>query len=190
MWLDDRGWWLIVVEFQASSWSKGTYLNVGAMWLWQRTGDISFDFGHRVEGHREFRDEASFVADAAELAQSAASEVLRYRAMFPGIAAVADVLQRRATGSEWDRYHAAIAAALASRARRADTDLAALTKGRGDAPWQQELRTLAQELRTTLTQPDIFRARVTTVVRETRAALKLPAWDGQLPTVGDPPTAT
>lgn len=29
VWLDDHGWWLIQVEFQPSSWSKGSYLNVG-----------------------------------------------------------------------------------------------------------------------------------------------------------------
>src|SRR5256885_11111558 len=30
VWLDDQGWWLGVVEFQPSDWSKGSYLNVGA----------------------------------------------------------------------------------------------------------------------------------------------------------------
>jgi len=33
-WLDDHGWWLTVIGFQPSAWSKGTYLNIGAMWLW------------------------------------------------------------------------------------------------------------------------------------------------------------
>ena len=29
-WIDDHGWWIGVVEFQPSGWSKGSYLNVGA----------------------------------------------------------------------------------------------------------------------------------------------------------------
>src|SRR5256885_16246715 len=33
-WHDDYGWRAFLVEFQPSSWSKGTYCNVGAMWLW------------------------------------------------------------------------------------------------------------------------------------------------------------
>jgi hypothetical protein len=50
-WLDDRGWWVGVVEFQSSSWSKGRYLNVGGMWLWHEHGrDVHFDVGHRVDG--------------------------------------------------------------------------------------------------------------------------------------------
>jgi hypothetical protein len=30
LWLDDHGWWLIVVEFQPSAWSRGSHLNVSA----------------------------------------------------------------------------------------------------------------------------------------------------------------
>jgi len=29
VWLDDRGWYVTVVEFQPSGFSKGSYLNVG-----------------------------------------------------------------------------------------------------------------------------------------------------------------
>jgi len=43
-WLGDHGWWLINVEFQASSWSVGSYLNVGLQYLWTVTDHRSF--GH------------------------------------------------------------------------------------------------------------------------------------------------
>ena len=70
-WLDDRGWWLGVVEFQPSSFSKGSYLNVGAMWLWHRTiKHIQFDVGHRVAdvGYVEFESEAQFAPEAEKFA--------------------------------------------------------------------------------------------------------------------------
>jgi hypothetical protein len=38
VWFDDQGWWIGVVEFQPSSWSRGTYLNVGVSWLWGALG--------------------------------------------------------------------------------------------------------------------------------------------------------
>ena len=184
-WVDDHGWWLIVVEFQPSSWSKGSYLNVGAMWLWQRTDHISFDFsfdlGSRVENHKEFRDEASVAVDAEQLAQRAAVEVLRYRSHFPDITAVADVLEKDARDSNWPRYHAAIAAALAGRPALAAAGLRALADGPADYSWQEELRALAGELRETLTSPEAFESRVSTFVRTTRGLLKLPQWDGALP---------
>jgi hypothetical protein len=46
-WLDDHGWYVVVVEFQPSAWSKGSYLNVAAMWLWKPKDDLSFDYGGR-----------------------------------------------------------------------------------------------------------------------------------------------
>jgi hypothetical protein len=181
LWFDDHGWWLIVVEFQPSSWSKGAYLNVGAMWLWQRTDHFIFNFGDRVESHREFKDEASFGADSETLAQRAATEVLRYRTMFPDITAVAKVLEGDERDSEWNHYHAAIASALAGRPKVAAGHLATLLARPAEWPWQEELRADVQELKAQLAQPDAFRAHLAGMVRETRAALKLPPWEGALP---------
>src|SRR5205085_1650054 len=48
-WLDDQRWWLGVVEFQPSGFTRGSYLNVGINWLWNVKDWLSFDFGHRVD---------------------------------------------------------------------------------------------------------------------------------------------
>src|SRR5262249_16802956 len=64
-WLDDHGWWLCVVEFQPSAWSRGSYLNVGCCWLWQVKGYLSFDEGNRVENFSGFENEAQF-ADVSD----------------------------------------------------------------------------------------------------------------------------
>jgi hypothetical protein len=82
-WLADHGWWLCVVEFQPSSWSQGSYLNVGCMWLWCVKDYISFDEGYRVGPFSEFRDEPEFEVAADQMAESAAQEISRYRKLFP-----------------------------------------------------------------------------------------------------------
>lgn len=33
IWIDDNGWFLILVEFQPGSWAGGSYLNVGIHYL-------------------------------------------------------------------------------------------------------------------------------------------------------------
>src|SRR5213592_4672206 len=48
-WLDDQAWWLGIVEFQPSNWTRGSYLNVGVNWLWNVKDWLSFDFGYRVD---------------------------------------------------------------------------------------------------------------------------------------------
>ena len=97
-WVDDRAWWLAVVEFQPSSWSRGSYLNVGVSWLWNAKEYLSFDYGHRVmdiggEGqYVEYQSDEQFRPLALKLAEAAASEVQGYCAQFPDVATAAAVL--------------------------------------------------------------------------------------------------
>lgn len=101
-WLDDRGWWLGVVEFQPSSYSRGTYLNVGVHWLWDGGSHLSFSVGGRVhldggEHHGqwfEFESEQQFGPVAQRLAAEASARIARYRTDFASPAAVAQLLAR------------------------------------------------------------------------------------------------
>lgn len=87
-WIDDRGWWLITVEFQPSGSGRGTYLNVGGSWLWYPKDSNSFDLGYRVQGFRDLSGvDASQTCD--ELAQRAAAEVRALRMRFPDVEAAA-----------------------------------------------------------------------------------------------------
>ena len=82
IWFADRGYWLLVVEFQPSAWSKGSYLNVAAHWLWSSLTEgpqvvLSFDYGGRAGGFISFENEDQFSPQAAALAEVAAAESLR-----------------------------------------------------------------------------------------------------------------
>src|ERR1044071_1261780 len=60
LWYDDHGWWCIIVEFQPSSSSKGTYLNVGVCWLLFEKAHWTFDVGHREHGFSQARGDQQF----------------------------------------------------------------------------------------------------------------------------------
>jgi hypothetical protein len=70
-WIDDRGWWIVNIEFQPSGNSKGSYLNVAAMWLWDENDFFTFDFGNdvggRIAGFVEYVDEKQFTPEALRL---------------------------------------------------------------------------------------------------------------------------
>ncbi len=95
-WLADHDWWLTVVEFQPSGWSKGSYLNVASHWLWSGTGTLSFDFGGRIAEHVEYLTDAQFAPSAAQLAESAAVEAQRLAETFDGLSEAAKVLLEEA----------------------------------------------------------------------------------------------
>jgi hypothetical protein len=98
MWLDDRGWRLTVVEFQPSSWSRGSYLNVGVHWLWNPKHYLGLDYGGRVmdlngDGqYVEYESEEQFGPLALKLAEIAADQVQAYRERFPDVVSAAAVL--------------------------------------------------------------------------------------------------
>ena len=73
-WIADHGWWATIVEFQPSSWSKGSYLNVAPHWLWSCNDFLSFDFGGRLQEHVPFESDEQFSEATANLAALAAAD--------------------------------------------------------------------------------------------------------------------
>lgn len=182
-WIDDRGWWLITVEFQPSGWSRGTYLNVGATWLWYLKAHLSFDLGYRVEGFRELTGrDAEYACD--EVARRAAREVEALRVRIPDIEAVAREQKIAPAGDLWPQYHVAVAEALTGHfgeARRRFETLALTSADNPDIAWVQELRARVSLLLSLLGNASAFSEEIRSTIHKTRRALRLPDWEGQLP---------
>ena len=180
-WLADRGWWLAIVEFQPSAWSKGSYLNVGAHWLWSEVGPLSFDFGGRLQEHVEYQSDAQFAAAAVELAHRAAAEARRLTEMFPSLEATADILvaQQEAAGEQggggWMTYNAGVAAGLVARAGAA-SEMFERVLG-GSAPADSDLKLTAARMAKLVPDAARFKTDVATIIARHREVLKLPPSD-------------
>ena len=194
LWFDDRGWSVIVVEFQPGS-GPGTYLNVGAMWLWAERDYWAFDEGGRVRwrddgsfaaqpppmeeqgwsGHINFLNPDQFARDVVSVALAAAGRVIELRAHFTGPGAVAEHLSSSSARPElWDTFHLGVAAALRGDAATADERLAAVMTAEMSANWMHALAAQAADLRSLLGEPALLRGHVAETTRRTRSLLKLP----------------
>jgi len=125
-WLDDHGWWLGVVEFQPSSFGRGSYLNVGVNWLWTPKDYLSYDFGGRLDvgGYAEYETDDQFRPLAMKLAALASEEVARLRELFPTVDAAAKRLAREKEPSVVEAIDAGIALGLTGDGDRAGRMLA------------------------------------------------------------------
>lgn len=171
-WLDDRRWHVIVVEFQPSSWSKGSYLNVGAHFLWSHSGHISFDLGHRLnDGFAGFESESQFAPEADRLATAAASEVVRLRA---ALSNVNDVRALVTGPLLWSVYHRAIALGLSGSKQEASRAFDLLAKPAEPGPWHAAYGARCTELHSLLGDPMAFRSAVVRLINQQRLALRLP----------------
>ena len=183
LWFFDHSWWLAVVEFQPSSWSKGSYLNVAAHWLWMDIGTISFDFGGRLEGFEEYTSDEQFAAVMARLADSAAEEARRFATMFSSLTDTADILleqvrieARQAPAHPgWMAYNAGVAAGLTGRNNDAAEMFGRVLNRSRD---QTSLLHLRAERMSNLTSDAAkFRQEATSTILRQREKLGLSLWD-------------
>jgi hypothetical protein len=182
------------VEFQPSGFSKGSYLNIAAHWLWRPLPYCSLSFDYFLPGQTRpfirFIDTAQFIPLANEQAEQAARESEQLARRLGNIAAVASVLieemnkdQKRIANAPtysdappaWPAFHAAIAAGLTGDAAMASGVFSAVsdTLGRRFPPLHDWIARADQAL-----NRGDFPIFVHSTINERRAASKLPPWMG------------
>src|SRR5262249_40202190 len=139
-WRDDRQWFVIGVEFQPSSWSRGSYLNVGCNWLWQVNEHFAYDVGGRVNSFVRFDNSEQFGVVTEELAYKAAEEIKRYRKMFPDVRGVCDYYLQQESENIWSNLNAGIASALANKQSKASQFFQKVIESNDEAQWAKALR--------------------------------------------------
>lgn len=108
-WFSDERYWYIFIEFQPSSWSRGTYFNVFPVWLFLRpwAGEPI----HRVGDYIYFESVEQFRPLIEEGAKLVAAEVVALRTKF---ATLLDIHRFFANKPSWSGnvYRAAVTAGL------------------------------------------------------------------------------
>jgi hypothetical protein len=181
IWIDDRGWWVVHIEFQPSGFSKGSYLNVGAMWLWHEKDYFTFDAGNDDDGYRiakfvEYVDEKQFRPEVIRLASAAKAKALRLRSKFASIHDAARYLpgQARRDENPWTKLSAAIALGYVGKTFRARWLFKSIERKKPVHDWEVQLREMARGFAETLDRPADFQRYVKETILRTRTLLKLP----------------
>lgn len=86
LWIDDNGWFFTVVEFQSSWCDRGSYLNVGPLYLWNETPMLypqdDINRPAREPGWADYKgDDAAFAKEIDSMARQALERVRAYRAL-------------------------------------------------------------------------------------------------------------
>lgn len=181
----DEGIWSCIVEFQPSSFARGSFLNVGAHWFWNYKDNISFDFGagvdssHRVHGFEEAVSEEAFKNSASHLATEAANHALNLRSRLSDVATIArllfDELLAAGRGSDcWRAYNAAIACGLSARCEDAQVLFGRVIAGPIHHEWMAARHADAIRLRSEVGNHGKFSETIRARVETSRARMKLP----------------
>jgi hypothetical protein len=175
VWIDDYGWWLINVAFEPSSWSRGSYLDVGVQWLWYRFPCLCFELGDRVveAGFVEFETPEQFAQEANRLAVQAAEKVLLYRNLVGDLTSEPSVLKGDGPIHTYRAYNIAVALALLDDTTQAETYLDRAPVAAPTNDWYREWNEQVALVRELLPYPVRLRQHLTSVVLDQRALLKL-----------------
>jgi hypothetical protein len=178
-WIDDHGCWLVVVDFEPSGFSKGSYLAVSADFLWHDRDWLAYTVGGRLREPRgpeiwaDFVSEEQFAPEARRLALRAAEEVAQYRSRFPMLRDWADELDQTANSHFWRQFDAGVACALVGRTPEAHQWFERVYTAKGDTDWVLAAQGRARELEAVLTNGQQFRSEISQTIRRFRIALKL-----------------
>jgi hypothetical protein len=176
-WIDDHGWWLGNVEFQQSSWSKGSYLNVGAMWLTYPADYFSFNEGYRKEAHVEYLNDAQFTLKAAWLVQRASEEIEILRDKYKDLKKTSELLAQGVDKTaSWRCYYAATLCGLVGKIEESRRLFKQIINDEDDKgiDWVKRRREVSEQLIALLENPPKYKSKLIEFVRRTRAELKLP----------------
>jgi hypothetical protein len=177
VWLDDHGWWVGVIEFQPSGFSKGSYLNVAASYMWTpRTNQSAWTFDALIMNSKPWRAVVgeSFSTQAMELAVMARAALAELREKHRALAVAADWLaSKELRGTLWHEYNLGVAFGLAGSMERARRYFQLVVDPSPKSQWIEALAHESQNFAALVDDPVAFRAAVLRRVQETRFARKL-----------------
>ena len=197
MWVDDRGWWLLLVALDRTR-AKDTQLAVAAKFLWGPIPEMTYDLGGPMywreetgdfaterpqDGHvwvqsiRHLRDD-QFATDLAQVTGIARQRVEQLRQEIATPADVARVLSApqgriRAT-SWWHAFHAGAAAGLSGDAELARKSFERIRPDRLAVEWEHDLGRRAAALGALADDPPALFHRLREDITTMRSGLGLP----------------
>lgn len=177
-WLDDNGWYTTIVEFQPSSYSKGTYLNVGINFNWYNKNYFSFDYGNRCNSFVECIDQEKFELAVMEMSQVALDKVFEYR-KFRNMQFAKEKLSLSLNFENglWENYHCAMICILTKDYSEAVSFLMKLLSIECNYPWGLELKENTRFILQIVGNEQLLNIHINKLINNSRQLLKLPVKD-------------
>ena len=151
VWINDRGWHIILVEFQPSSGAQGTYLNVGVCFNNYPRDYFSFDLGGRTTEFIDVKN-TDFEGQLKAAVAKAKPLIERYQEGLINGSNYGEFIQNelkkdklKLKDSGWSNYHVGFAYLL-QEVPKFKEYLIKVVKSDDQRPWAQERRQIAATL--------------------------------------------
>ena len=175
--LYDNGWWTIIIEFQSSSFSKGTYLNIGVDFNFYPREDFAFTYGYREKGFESVKDEKQFEQLIIEYCNYAIAKVEELKKKFQDVYSAVKTFRKAGTGSGWDNFNLGVLYGISGQLSVAKSFHKKVVKEKCEYDYEFERQQLATEILTWLNDANTFLENIKSLISKTRQMKKLPLVD-------------
>ncbi len=172
--LYDRGWFTIVIEFQPSSWSKGTYLNIGVDFNFYPRDYFAFGYGYREKGFEEFKDEEQFKKLVNELCELTIKRVQELEQKFIDVWTALKTMNKEKSDDTLRIYEVAVLNILTSNFDKARKQFSQVSKSKCEYDWEIERKKVADELIDWLHEIPMDLDKIQNLINKIRQLKKLP----------------
>jgi hypothetical protein len=173
----DKGWYIIVIEFQNSGWSKGTYLNIGVDFNFYPREYYSFRYGYREADFNTFENEQQFKAVLIQLCDITIKKIQALEKQFSNIPSSIKTLEKVKNIDYWRDFDIAILNALISNFDLSKQLLNRIIVAQNDRDWEKQRNEKCIEIRSWFESNQNITENLVNLVNETRSLKKLPKID-------------
>ncbi len=179
LWIKDNGWWVVIVEFQPSSWSKGTYVNVNVSNLLYEREGWAFYGGDRIPGFASVENDPDFESKVESMAAQAASYASeldeRYSSLESFVRIHSDKPEDRK--SVWDYFFAGVLCSLMGDIGQTRRNFTAILEKDQEQLFQQGVQLKAAELMFLLDHPEECQRSIMGIVLRARRINNMKGYD-------------
>ena len=178
IWLDDRGWYTTIIEFQPYRGERGTTLNIGVNFHWYEKDYFSFDIGSRQDvDFVNFEEDnvESFIKNIEDFCEICLKKVFENRVNFNSIYSSKEhILKHNFTSEElWGNYSKGIICGLTNDFNEQNKYFNKLLNTVHPVKWADELKERTNYLITKSSNQKIFTSEILKIIIETRKSKKL-----------------
>jgi hypothetical protein len=171
--LRDMGWYTILIEFQPSLGSQGTYLNIGADFNFYPRENFAFSYGYRQREFEDFKNSEQLSILVNELCDLSIKKVKQICNEFRNIPSALTALQKEKLDNTWRIYEMGILYAFSQNLEAAKQNLKKVSLEKCEYDWQVERKTVTDNILNWIDN-NSFTQNMTNLIAETRKLKKLP----------------
>ncbi len=171
--LQDNGWYSIMIEFQPSSWSKGTYLNIGVDFNFFPREHSAFEYESRQKNFIEFSNQEQFEQIVYDLCNFTIEKVEELNSKFKNFSLALKALDSISLDNEWNLYNVAILNAVNGYFEHSKQQFGKIMASRAKFDWQAKRQEQVEKLIDSLNNTEDFKRKFIELISETREMKKL-----------------